>query len=100
MTFPQDKEDVRKLKGLIFSVLATVSLLFAYTAIKCHSYGRTPTRFIVDMILRTLLISLPFCLAGCAFGFFKNRSWAGRCARYAGIMFGVIVMCLVLEMVL
>src|SRR5258708_6319550 len=82
MPFNANKENVRRITASAFAGLSVLSLWLAYVAIRCHSYGRTPFRFMTDMLLRTLLIALPFCLVACTYGLFKNRLWAARCTIY------------------
>ncbi len=97
MTLLRSREEWGKLKAPLIAALAVLSLPLVYTALACHSYGRTPFRFIVDMFLRTLLIALPFCLGMCALGTFKARPWARRYAIYAGVMLGLITSCILIE---
>lgn len=76
--------------------LVLLSLPFAYVAVVCHSYAYPQSRFVIDMSARALLLALPFCLGLSAFGYYKNKKWAQRTARYSAIIFGLIVMCLVI----
>lgn len=99
MALPANREEVKKLAApVVFVLLTVLSLPFAYLAFGCHSYPRAPIRFAIDMLLRALLIALPFCLGLCAFGFIKKRPWVRRCAIYVAVMSGLILGCLMVEL--
>ena len=96
---PLTIDDLKKWRPLVFLGLSFLSLPLAVTAVRCHSYAQAPVRFALDMLLRSLLIVLPFILACGAFGFCKKAPWAARLAVYAGVVFGIIVACMVVLMI-
>lgn len=98
MQLPPINENLRKILISIFAGLTVLSFWFAHIAMKCHSYGRTPFRFTIDIFLRTLFIAMPFCLMTCTYGLWKNRPWAKRWVIYSYLMIFLETALLIIEM--
>ena len=97
MTLSGERKISQGMATVVFGMLFVLSVPLAYTALACHSYPKIPLRFTIDMLLRTLIIALPFCLGLCTWGYFKKQSWAKRYTIYAAVMLGVITICILLE---
>ena len=80
---------------VLFFLFGVLSLPFAYLAVACHSYGRTPGLFVVDIIFRIFFFVFPAPLFLSAYGFYREKDWKTISARWAAINLLGILICFV-----